>query len=58
MELKMVKLKKKVDQPKEVNKIKAKIEVKTKSKKKIDKKEPAKKNLSILDKIKNIASKK
>ena len=51
-------IEKKVDQPKEVNKIKAKIEVKTKSKKKIDKKEPAKKNLSILDKIKNIASKK
>ena len=46
------------DKPKELKETKEKIEVKQKSKKKIDKKVPTKKNMSILDKIKNIASKK
>jgi len=46
------------DKPKELKETKEKIEVKQKSKRKIDKKVPTKKNMSILDKIKNIASKK
>ena len=44
--------------PKEVDKTNIKIETKKKTEKKVDKKEPVKKNMSILQKIKNIASKK